>query len=145
MIRRPPRSTLFPCTTLFRAPREGSLPNKLPAGSRKPKLLARADGFFLAAIGRCGGSAENAEDFLFFHDDEVFPINLDLGAGILAEQDAVVLMNCEREGFAFVVGAAFAGGYHDALLRLVFCAVRDDDSAPCGRCFLHATYQNAVM
>src|SRR5260370_26403872 len=32
MIRRPPRSTLFPYTTLFRSPRGG---RKLPRGSRK--------------------------------------------------------------------------------------------------------------
>ena len=57
-----------------------------------------------------GGAGQDAEDFFFFHDDEVFAINLDFGAGILAEQDAVAFLDCEREGLAFVVGAAFAGG-----------------------------------
>src|SRR5258706_11790657 len=34
MIRRPPRSTLFPYTTLFRSPHEGA--NQLPAQGRGP-------------------------------------------------------------------------------------------------------------
>src|SRR6202050_2941650 len=117
----------------------------LKSGSREPKLLARPGGFLLPDAGRAGGSGQDAEDFVFFHNDEVFAINLDLGAGVLAEQDAVVLLHGEREGLAFIVGAAFAGRYHDALLRFVFCAVGDDDAAAGGGSFLHATYQNAVM
>src|ERR1700731_2208360 len=108
-------------------------------------LSLSAGEFFLAAVGWRGGSGKDAEDFVFFHDDEVFAINLDLGAGILAEQDAVVLMNCPRESLALIVGAALAGGDDDALLRLIFCAVGDDDSASGGGSFLHATYQDAVM
>src|SRR2546430_13198109 len=33
MIRRPPRSTLFPYTTLFRSPHRGPLPSSLVAGT----------------------------------------------------------------------------------------------------------------
>src|SRR5215213_12022701 len=46
MIRRPPRSTLFPYTTLFRSPRGGRLPRR-PRGARlrrrprEPPALAR--------------------------------------------------------------------------------------------------------
>src|SRR6266513_3248095 len=36
MIRRPPRSTLFPYTTLFRSPRRGSLPGSSPRGEDAP-------------------------------------------------------------------------------------------------------------
>src|SRR3712207_7356323 len=38
MIRRPPRSTLFPCTTLFRSGR-GSAASSLPEGSAAPRAL----------------------------------------------------------------------------------------------------------
>jgi hypothetical protein len=31
---------------------------------------------------------EDAEDFFFAHDQELFAVELDLGAGVLAEQDA---------------------------------------------------------
>jgi hypothetical protein len=53
--------------------------------------------------------------------------------------------NGQREGLAFVVGAAFAGGDDFALLRLVFGAVGDDDAAASGGCFFDATDQNAVV
>src|SRR2546425_4728675 len=45
MIRRPPRSTLFPYTTLFRSPPKTSEPELevTPEGSHLPGLLARAD------------------------------------------------------------------------------------------------------
>jgi len=72
-------------------------------------LLAGADRFFLAAAGWAGCAGEDAEDFVFFHDDEVFAVNFDLGSGILAEQDAIVLVKLREGGFAFIVGAAFAG------------------------------------
>src|SRR6266511_1022378 len=35
MIRRPPRSTLFPYTTLFRSPRSRASPDPRPAGRRR--------------------------------------------------------------------------------------------------------------
>src|SRR3712207_6987868 len=37
MIRRPPRSTLFPYTTLFRSSRAGAIPMTLQVGDRLPK------------------------------------------------------------------------------------------------------------
>src|SRR5206468_11023643 len=45
MIRRPPRSTLFPYTTLFRSPSQGGEPGAgaLPRGLLPPDALARAD------------------------------------------------------------------------------------------------------
>src|SRR5580700_8330279 len=104
-------------------------------------LLLRAGEFFL---GRGGGSGEDAEDFFFLHDDELFAINLDLGAGVLAKQDAVALVDGQRESLALIVGPAFAGGDDFAFLGLVLGRVGDDDAATGGRGFLHATDQNAV-
>src|ERR1700732_4889818 len=113
-------------------------------GSNKPRtpLLLAAGEFFLRTG---GGAGEDAEDFIFLHDDELFAVDLDLGAGVLAEQDAVALMDGQGEGLAFVVGAAFAGGNDFSLLRLVFGRVGNDDAAAGGGSFLHTTYQNAVM
>ena len=51
---------------------------------------------------------EDAEDFFFAHDEEVFAIELDLGAGVLAEEDGVASLDVEREDLAFVVGLALA-------------------------------------
>src|SRR3712207_8443682 len=55
MIRRPPRSTLFPYTTLFRSRRQGSWPARLLPG-RLPEDLERAAGdLHLAARRRLPG------------------------------------------------------------------------------------------
>src|SRR5688572_31087446 len=49
MIRRPPRSTLFPYTTLFRSPRRGtrplagSVPARLPHAFELPRSVGAAD------------------------------------------------------------------------------------------------------
>src|SRR5256885_10893577 len=42
MIRRPPRSTLFPYTTLFRSPRTSSAPNSSNAPSAHPRVIRRS-------------------------------------------------------------------------------------------------------
>src|SRR3712207_6882365 len=67
MIRRPPRSTLFPYTTLFRS------------------LGAPGSGGLLAG----GGLLQHAHDVGLLHDEEILAIDPHLGAGPLAEQDAV--------------------------------------------------------
>src|SRR3712207_7136683 len=52
MIRRPPRSTLFPYTTLFRSPGRGRHP--------PPGALRRRDGGALSALGRGAAAADDA-------------------------------------------------------------------------------------
>src|SRR5215469_3515123 len=81
----------------------------------KRHLLLRSSEFFLRVAAR---AREDAEDFVFLYDDELFAINLDLGAGVLAEQDAVAFFHRQREGLAFVVGPALADGNDFALLGL---------------------------
>src|SRR5689334_21004016 len=54
---------------------------------REPASLPFAGSDLLALFRAFAGTSENAEDFLFFHDQELFAVNLDLRAGILAEQD----------------------------------------------------------
>src|SRR5437588_7814650 len=43
MIRRPPRSTLFPYTTLFRSPRGGAHDGRTALGLRRPATHDRGD------------------------------------------------------------------------------------------------------
>ena len=92
-----------------------------------------------------GCTAEDAQDFVFLHDDEVFAIKFDFGASVLAEQDAVALFNSQGEDLAFVVRTAFAGRDDFAFLRLVLGLVRDNNAATSGVGFFHTTDQNAVM
>src|SRR3712207_8670337 len=49
MIRRPPRSTLFPYTTLFRSVRERVRAHRVPGGAVHPRVRAAADPALWAA------------------------------------------------------------------------------------------------
>src|SRR5208283_1616834 len=99
------------------------------APSPHKQLFARSGGFLL---GRAGGSGQDAENFFFAHDDEVFAIDLDFGAGILAEENAVAVFYIEGTNLAFFADLAFADGDDFSLLRLVFRGIGDDDPAAGG-------------
>src|SRR5579871_110302 len=122
---------IFGCRTNLR--------NLSDSGSRLPL----GSGHFL--LGRGGSAGERAQNFFFLHDDEIFAVNLDLGAGVLTEQDAVALFDSQREGLAIFVDAALADGNDFALLWLVFSGVRDDDSATGSGGLFHALDENAVV
>ena len=51
---------------------------------------------------------QNAHDFVFFHDQQVFAVDLDFGAAPLAEEHAVADFHVERDAVAVVVTCAFA-------------------------------------
>ena len=63
---------------------------------------------------------DDAEDFFFAHDQEFLAVDLDLGAGVLAEEDFVAGLDVEREYFALVVRLAFSDGDNLALLGFSF-------------------------
>ena len=72
---------------------------------------------------------DDAHDVGFLHDQEVLAIDLDLGAGPLAEQDAVAGLDVERHELAALVAGAGADGDDFAFLRLLLGGVGDDDAA----------------
>src|SRR5579863_8684663 len=92
-----------------------------------------------------GSAADHAENFFLTHDDEVFAIQLDFGAGVFPEENAVTLFYGQGEHFAFVVALATPDGDDFALLRFVFGSVWDNDSTAGGAFFFHATDQDSVM
>src|SRR5438874_5918663 len=57
MIRRPPRSTLFPYTTLFRSRRRPAAQRK--PGLRRPAPSARDRGFPRTSVPTCGGDRKS--------------------------------------------------------------------------------------
>ena len=63
----------------------------MKAQTTNPNLLLCSYGLFL------GRTGDDAEDFLLLHDEKVFSVNLDLGTGVLAEQNAVSFSYCERK------------------------------------------------
>src|ERR1700733_11862148 len=88
---------------------------------------------------------EDAEDFFLAHDEEVFAVELDLGAGVLAEEDRVASLDVEREYLAFVVGLALADGNYFALLGLFLGRIGDDDAAANAFAFFNPANKNAVV
>src|SRR5574338_865693 len=62
------------------------------------------------------GSADDPEDVAFLHDDQVFTVDLDLGARPLAEQDLVAGLDVQRRDLAVVGAGAGADGDDFAFL-----------------------------
>src|SRR3712207_4261654 len=77
----------------------------------------------------CAGGLDHAHDVGLLHDEEVLAVDADLGAGPLAEQDAVADLDVERLDLAVLVARAGADGDDLALLRLLLGGVGDDDAA----------------
>src|SRR5581483_22293 len=106
---------------------------------RATRLSTGSDGLF---FGRAG---QDAEDFFFTHDDEVFAVQLNLGAAVLTEQNAVAFLHIEWADFSVLTDLAFSNRNHFSLLRLLFRTIRNDDSAAGGFAFFHAPNQDAVV
>src|SRR5688572_27558138 len=75
------------------------------------------------------GLLDDPHDVGFLHDEELFAVELHLGAGPFAEQDAVALLDVERDDLAALVAGAGTDGDHLAFLRLLLGGVGNDDAA----------------
>src|SRR6266850_2203549 len=75
------------------------------------------------------GDVEHAHDVALLHDQEIFTIDLELGARPRAEQDAVADLEVDRDQLAGFVAAARADGGDFALRGLFLGTVRNDDAA----------------
>src|SRR5689334_3077544 len=92
-----------------------------------------------------GNVGENAHDVAFLHDQEILAVDLDLGAGPLAEQHAVADLEVDRDQLAGFVAAARADGDDFALGGLFLGSVGNDD-ATCGFVFgINALDHDAVV
>src|ERR1700678_110781 len=74
-------------------------------------------------------STNHAHDVGFLHDQEVLTVDLDLGAGPLAEQHLVAGLDVERRQLAAFVATAGTSGDNLAFLRFLLGGVRNDDAA----------------
>src|SRR5450432_894081 len=72
---------------------------------------------------------DDAEDVILAQDEVIDAVDLDLVAAVLAEEDAVALLDVERAQRALVVDLAVAGRDDLALGGLLLGRVRDDDPA----------------
>src|SRR5690242_9526016 len=119
--------------TTFR-PRGPSVTVTASARTLMPRsIFARASSLNLtifAAIGAVLLSAlDDAEDLVLAEDQTLFPVDLDLAARVLPEQDPVAGLHVERDRLPVVVRLALAHRQDLALLRFFLCAVGNDDPA----------------
>lgn len=90
-------------------------------------------------------SGEGAEDVRFLHDEHLFTVDGDLGAGPLAEENAVARFHVGRDAIAIFLARAFANGDDFALGRLFLGAVGDDQAALGLLVTFDTTDENAVV
>src|ERR1700686_1328513 len=69
----------------------------LSGSGKLPKTLANAGKI------NAFGAAQDSEDFVFFHDQQLFAVNLDFRSGILAKKNAVAFFDCQGNGLAFFI------------------------------------------
>src|SRR6202035_277176 len=110
--------------------------------SLSPELDGQGSGDLLGALGL---ALDDAHDVAFLHDDQLLAVELDLGAGPLAEQHAVARLDVERVELAIVAAGARADGDDLALLRLLLGGVGDDDAAGGLLLLRQAADHHAVM
>src|SRR5690349_3113908 len=72
---------------------------------------------------------DDAEDVALLHDEQLLPIDLDLGARPFAKQNAVTFFDVEWNELAAFVPRSGTGGNDLALHRLFLGRVGDDDTA----------------
>src|SRR3984885_11802360 len=113
-----------------------------PAGAPQGERVRRELGGLLLRRGNVG---EDAHDVALFHDQQFLAVELDLGAGPLAEQDAVANLEVDRDQLASFVAATRADGGDFALRGLFLGTVRNDDAASCLLFGVDALDHNAVV
>src|ERR1043165_1043853 len=72
-------------------------------------------------------SARHGEDVVLADEDVLLTVELDLGAGVLAEEQGVADLDLERPDLAVLEHLAVADGHDLALDRLLLGGVRDDE------------------
>src|SRR5215217_3673990 len=100
----------------------------------------RSGGFGLG-----GAVLEHAHDVAFLHDQQVVAVELDLGAGPLAEQHPVADLDAHRRQLALLAAGTGSDGQDLALHRLLLGGVRDDQPAFGLLLFLDALDDDAVV
>src|ERR1700740_870636 len=72
---------------------------------------------------------EDAHDVGFLHDQELFAVELDLGARPFAEQHAIAGLDIDRNELSSLIASAGADCDNPALLGFLLGAVGNDDAA----------------
>src|SRR5712692_2119806 len=123
-------------------------PASYPQISQTRQLSTPSEPFgreiLLLARRRFGDSAEFCQNFLLAEDQVLLIIDLDLTAGVFAEQDPVTHLHVERDT-AFLFHLSGSDGHYFALLRFFFSRIGDDDPTLRGFLFFQPPHKHAVM
>src|SRR3954465_12266079 len=92
-----------------------------------------------------GALLEHAHYVAFLHDQQLVAVELDLGAGPLAEQHPVAGLDAHRRQLALLAAGTRADRQDLALHRLLLGGVRDDQAALGLRLFLDTLDDDAVV
>ena len=90
-------------------------------------------------------SGHDGHDVFFAHHEQLFAVDLDGGARVLAEEDLVADLHVDGEELALVVLLAGADGHHFALVGLLGGGVGDHDAGGGLPLLFQALDDHAVM
>src|SRR5690606_18497303 len=88
---------------------------------------------------------DDSEDVVLAQDQVLFTVDLDLGAGVLAEQNAVALLHVESTDLTVLLNFTLTYGDDLALDGLLFCGIRDDDPTLGLLFFGYTLHDDAVL
>src|SRR5215204_1327459 len=80
-------------------------------------------------LGGHGGTLEDSHDVALLDDEVLDSVELDLGAGPLAEQDAITCLDVGSDQRALLIPGAGADGDNFAFHRLFLGRIRNNDAA----------------
>src|SRR5713226_1858902 len=85
--------------------------------------------FALLAPGSSTSARDDSENLVLAHNQQLFTVDLDFRAAVLAKEDPVAPLNIQRLARSVFLVFSLAGRDYFAFLWLFFRAVRDDDAA----------------
>src|SRR6516162_9457167 len=88
---------------------------------------------------------DHPHDVALLHDEQLLPVDLDLGARPLAKQHLVASLDVEGDDLAGLVARARAGGDDLALLGLLGSGVGNDDAARTLGLLFDAAHDHTIM
>ena len=112
-------------------------------GFRNTLLLSRREASQRGAP--ASDSAEHGEDLVLAQNQDILAVDLDLGPGVLSEQDLVAHLDVQGELRPVLQDLAVPDGQHLALLGLLLGGVRDDDPSLGRLLLLDAANHQAVV
>src|SRR5438309_1029936 len=119
-------------------------PLRMASRARTSKRISFAMCLFLLSS-FAGLLLDDAEDVFLAHHQMLFAFDLDLGSGVLREQNAVTHLHIQRAYLSVLQHLSVADGEHLTLDRLLLRRVGDDDADLRLDFLLHSLDDDAIL